>query len=552
MDALTDPSVERVTLIKSSRIGYTKIINWSIGYQIDQDPAPMLVVQPTIDDAMGYSKDEIAPMIRDVECLFNKVSDSKSRDSANTITKKNFPGGVLTLIGANSARGFRRITVRNVYFDEVDGYPPTAGHEGDQIQLGIKRTDTFWNRKIVIGSTPTIKDFSRVEDSFNESDQRYYFVPCPFCGHFQRLFWKRITKDDPENVCYICEVCEKSIPHTLKRQMVDKGEWRASKPFKGHAGFHIWAAYSLAPHAAWPLLVRDWNNIKNNPEKLKTFINTVLGETWEERGDTVSDISLSSRERETTDETISNQILVITAGVDVQDNRLEAEVVGWGIGEESWSVDYYIFYGDPEQKEVWSQLEDTILTMPFIREDGIELKIGAACIDSGSHTHAVYRFCVPRQGRKVFAVKGSSTASAPLVGRPSKRSFQKGLLLMPIGTDTAKDTIYSWLKITEPGPGFCHFPEHYDEEYFLQLTSEKVVTKYIKGVKHRAWVKKRTENHALDCRVYALAALNILNPNLLRLQSQQARLAESKRLNLNPPPQKTLGGRRIRSMGLVK
>ena len=209
MDAITDPGIEQVTVMKSARVGYSKILNHVVGYHVHQDPAPIMLVQPTIEDAQGYSKEEIAPMLRDTPVLRGLVSEAKAKDGANTILQKQFPGGTLSLVGANSPRGFRRVSRRIVLFDEVDGYPPSAGSEGDQIKLGIRRTEYYWNRKIVSGSTPTVKDFSRIEKMYNQSDMRRYYVPCPDCGHMQYLRWANIRwfDDDPSTASYCCEKC---------------------------------------------------------------------------------------------------------------------------------------------------------------------------------------------------------------------------------------------------------------------------------------------------------------------------------------------------------
>ncbi len=529
MDATTDQEIETVSLMKSARLGYTKIINFHTAYHIEHDPCSQLIVQPTIDDANGYSKDEIAPMIRDTPCLDGLVADPKSRDSNNTITKKHYPGGALSLIGANSARGFRRITVRTVKFDEIDGYPPSAGHEGDQIRLGIKRTENFWNRKILLGSTPTTKGISRIEKWFERSDQRYYYVPCPICGHFQVLTWAgmQIPEDNPHRAYYECENCTGAIDHKQQREMVDAGEWRATKPFNGHAGFHIWAAYSFSPGATWGKIATRWMDANKEykstgqTEELKTVINTDLAQTWEEKGEGVDVLELIGKDEKVEKDIAPEGVLCITTGVDVQAGekaRLEMEIVGWGKGEESWSLDYVIIKGDPEKPEVWKEL-DQQLERTWNR-DGVSLRINCMTIDHGGTkggTAAVEKYVLSRQIRRVFAVKGKSTVGDPIVSKPSKKSIHKGLLLHPVGTDTAKDTIYGRLKLDRPGPGFCHFPKGRDEEYFRQLTSEEVRITYRKGVARRVWVKKRRRNEALDCRVYALAALKILRPDFKTL-----------------------------------
>ena len=514
MDAFTDPRNEYVTWMKSARVGYTKILNHATAYFIAQDPSPILIVQPTIEDAQGHSKDEIAPMLRDTPVLEGLVSESKTRDSNNTILKKIFAGGVLNLVGANSARGFRRIQARVVLFDEIDGYPPTAGSEGDQIKLGIRRSEFFYNRIIARGSTPTIKKFSRIEDAFEQSDKRYYNVPCPRCGLMQRLKWSGIKwpRHDPERAYYECEACAEQIPHSKKRWMVERGEWVATEKFRGHAGFHIWAGYSFSPNAAWGKLAVEFLESKDDPEKLKTFVNTVLGETWEVKGEGVDDALLIGRlEKYKNNKVPSDRALVITAGVDVQKDRLELEFVAWAADLESWSLDYVVLNGDPEKTEVWTLLDEQF-ERTFDRPDGTILKPVCKCIDSGYATDEVYKYVYPRQRRRVFATKGQAGGGRPLT-RISKVKFKKtGLKLYIIGVDTAKDALFARLTIDKAGPKYCHFPEHYPEDYFKQLTAERVFTKKRKGVSVREYRKTYQRNEALDCRVYNMAALSILNP----------------------------------------
>ena len=560
MDAMTDPAVEYVTLMKSARVGYTKMLNWDTAYHIEHDQCSQLIVQPTIDDAQGYSKDEIGPMMRDMPCLQGLVSEAKSRDSNNTILKKNYPGGTLTLIGANSARGFRRITVRRVKFDEVDGYPPTAGHEGDQIQLGIKRTETFWNRKIIIGSTPTIKGRSRVENWFDLGDQRHLFVPCPHCRTFQRLRFANMKwpEGNPERAYFVCEHCQKEIDHRDKRRVIDAGQWRAEKPFSGHAGFHLWAAYSYSPGAAWGKIAKRHADATHHFkqtgdfEQLKTVINTDLGETWEEKGDGIESLEIHTTAGMETDKA-PEQALCITAGVDVQKDRLELEIVGWGQGEESWSLDYVILHGDTERQDVWDQLDDQ-LNRTF--ERGLAtLRINAIGIDSGNQTQTVYKYVKKRALRRVFALKGSSLAAQPVVSRPTKKGIDQ-VPIFSVGTDTVKDMIYYRLKINDPGkPGYCHFPDGRPQEYFDQLTAEQVFTTWKKGVAVREYRKVRRRNEALDCRVYAVAALYILRPAWLKIarkiQEKTEEILKSKeikpetylqKLNRQRSPGKRKGG----------
>jgi phage terminase large subunit GpA-like protein len=295
MDSVTDPSVHTIVVMKSAQIGWTEIINNIVGYFIDQDPCPIMVIQPTEHLAETWSKDRLAPMIRDTACLTKKVRDSKSRDSGNTILHKNFPGGHLTAIGANAPSNLASRPIRIVLPDEVDRYPASAGAEGDPINLAQKRTRTFFNRKLMMGSTPTVKEASRIELAFEDSDQRRYFVPCPDCNEFQTLKWAQVQwlKNEPDKAYYVCEHCGSCIQESSKHWMVRQGEWRATKPFSGTAGFHIWEGYS--PWSTWGELAVDFLKAKRNTETLKTFVNTSLGETWEEAGETVDPDSLFYR-----------------------------------------------------------------------------------------------------------------------------------------------------------------------------------------------------------------------------------------------------------------
>ena len=522
MDAITNPKIEQITVMKSARVGYSKILNHVAAFHIHQDPCPIMIVQPTIEDAQGYSKEEIAPMLRDTPCLRGVVSEAKSKDGANTILQKQFPGGSLSLVGANSPRGFRRVSRRVVLFDEIDGYPPSAGTEGDQIKLGIRRTEYYWNRKIVAGSTPTVKDFSRVERMFQQGDQRRYFVPCPDCGHMQYLKWANIKwrDGDPSTASYACEGCGVWIPHTKKRWMVERGEWRPTAPGNGkHVSFHIWAAYSYSPNASWPTLVEEFLDSKNDAEQLKTFVNVVLGETWED--EYASKVGADALvERSSTEQYQQGQVpseaLLLAIGCDVQDDRLSLSVWGWGREEEGWLIDRVKIYGDPSRKEVWKQL-DEILQAPYEGEGDRQLKPMAVCIDSGGHhTAEVYQYARERQGLGVVAIKGMSTKGKPPIGKASKvdlnaqgKTLKKGAQVFPVGSDTIKSLLFGRLKHNELGPGYLHFYPTAGSEYFEELTAEKQIMRFKNGFPERIWVKKSSaRNEALDELVYAYAALN--------------------------------------------
>jgi len=524
MDAITDPRVEQVTVMKSARVGYSKILNHAIAFHVHQDPCPIMLVQPTIEDAQGYSKEEIAPMLRDTPCLKGLVSESKAKDGANTILQKQFPGGTLSMVGANSPRGFRRVSRRVVLFDEVDGYPASAGAEGDQIKLGIRRTEYSWNRTIVAGSTSTVKDFSRVERMFLQTDQRRYFVPCPDCGHMQYLKWPNIrwTDGDPSTAGYCCESCGVIIPHSKKRWMVERGEWRATAPGNGkHVGFHIWAAYSYSPNATWPNLVEEFLDAKNDAEQLKTFVNTVLGETWED--EYASKVGADSLLERAADETYQQYVppveaLALTIGCDVQDDRLSLSVWGWGREEEGWLIDRVKIYGSPSRPEVWKQL-DEILQKPYVNEAGEEIKVLCCAIDSGGHhTQEVYQYSRERAAMGVIAIKGMSQKGKPPLGKASKvdvdykgKALKKGAQLFPVGVDTVKSLLFGRLKHNDPGAGYLHFFPTIGADYFEELTAEKQILRFRNGYPERVWVKKsQAPNEALDEMNYAYAALHRL------------------------------------------
>jgi len=527
MDAITDPTVEMVTVQKSARVGYTKILDHVAGYYIHQDPSPILVVQPRVEDAEDYSVTEIEPMLRDTPVLAEIVGDPKKKDARQKINKRIFRNGAsISFVGANSPGGFRRITARIVKFDEVDGYPVMgAGKEGDQIKLGIKRTESFWNRKIILGSTPTVKGESRIEKSYANSDQRKYYVPCPHCGEYQVLEWggpdtpygMKWDKDEngvglPDSVFYACKVTGCVIREADKEDMVERGEWRATKPFKGHAGFHIWAAYSLFVNASWRNLVAEWLEVKDDPLMRQTFVNLVLGETYEDRGDRALQEDRLAARCEVWGAEVPDGVAVVTVGVDTQGDRFECEVVGWGLNEESWSIDFEVIQGDLETPDPWNRL-DAYLRRIWFRADGRGFEVMAVCHDSGGHhTQKVYEFAKARLGRRVWAVKGESAVGgkrSPVwptktPSRRNKSSFRPVIL----GVNAAKDSVRSRLHLVEPGAGYMHFPVSRDINYFAQLTAERSVRKTSGGQHYRVWeLPNGRANEALDCRVYAYSAL---------------------------------------------
>ncbi len=511
MDSFNDPDIQRIIFMKSAQVGATEILLNVIGYYIDQDPAPMLIMQPTLQMGQAFSKDRLATMIRDSEKIRNCVKDPRSRDSGNTVLSKKFAGGNLTITGSNSASSLASRPIRCVLADEVDRYEASAGSEGDPISLATKRTTTFWNKKIYMCSTPTIKGLSRIETAFEESDKRYYHVPCPECNEKQVLKWKNVVweENQPNTAAYACDHCGSVINESKKQWMLKHGEWIASAPKSNTAGFHISELYSV--WSTWADMAKNFLEAKKQPEMLKTWINTALGESWEEQGETVEYDVLLDRRLNYDVERIPEEVLVITAGVDTQKDRLELQLVGFGKQYEAWVLEYRIFWGDPNGMKVWQELDEYIKKR-FKTETGRGMPVSCVCIDSGGHhTNAVYNFTKPRQSRRVFAVKGLSTAGKPIANKPTFVGKNKAVLY-GIGADSAKEAIFARLAV-ESELTTLHFCADLDEEYFKQLTAEKRVTKFVRGRKSLIWKQIRPRNEALDTLVYNFAAIYILNPN---------------------------------------
>jgi terminase, large subunit len=531
MDAITDPAVWRVTLMKSARVGFTKLVDAAIGYYMHYDPCPIMVVQPTVEDAKGYSKDEIAPMLRDCPVLTNLVRDVV-KTSAQTILHKAFPGGSISVVGANSGRGFRRVSRRVVVFDEVDGYPPSAGAEGDQIKLGIRRSEYYWNRKIIAGSTPLVAGASRIEEMFESGDRRRYYVPCPSCGYMdiltfreeaERGHWMQWPDGEPEKAYFVCRGNGCIIEDHQKRAMLERGEWRAHGEFSGHASFHIWTAYSLSPNATWGQLAAEFVDAKSDPSKLKTFVNTVLGETWHERGEAPDWERLFLRRETYPIGSAPAGVEVATVGVDVQKDRFVWEAVGWALNKESWAIDTGEIFGDTSDEATWAKLEE-LLGRTFPADGDRQLPIAMMAVDSGYNTQQVYNWCRRHPMSRVIATKGVQTART-LITAPSAvdvtvrgKTMSRGYKVWPVGVSIAKSELYGWLRLPRPAegepwpPGFCHFPE-LPEEYFKQLTAEHLVAvkkKRTGFVAHEWQIQPGRQNHWLDCRVLARAAAAVL------------------------------------------
>ncbi|NJK40590.1 MAG: phage terminase large subunit family protein [Acaryochloridaceae cyanobacterium SU_2_1] len=531
LDSLNNPSIEEVILCSSAQIGKTEAQLCILGYYIHQDPAPVLFVMPTLELAEAISKDRIAPMVRDCPALAARIGDPRSRDSGNTLLHKEFPAGRLTLCGSNSPASLSSRPCRIILCDEVDRFT-AAGTEGDVVNLAKKRTSTFFNRKLVLTSTPTIKGASRIWSAFESSDQRRFFIPCPECGHEQYLKWPQVKWDwdkDPSAAWYECEGCGHKMSDAQKKQMVRLGRWQpTATPKQGTAksiSYHLWAAYS--PWMSLGDCAQEFLAAKDDPQTLKVWVNTCLGEPFdEEGGEGLEWQRLMARAEPYAPWTVPEGALVLTAGVDVQKDRLACSIWGWGAQEESWLIGNTELWGDPLLDAVWGQLTE-LLSATYRHESGADLSISATAIDTGYQPQAIYRYC-RAQGQQCYALKGVSTPGRPIIGRPSYQEvtyrgkvYKRGVKLWPVGVDVCKGVLYGRLRLQGPGSGFVHFPIGLDEEYYQQICAEKVTTRFHKGFPRREWVKTRPRNEALDCAVYAYAVAIAIG--LPRLDAEKLR-----------------------------
>lgn len=528
MDCLSPKSpIQKVVFMKGAQIGGTECGNNWIGYIMHKAPGPIMAVSPTVDMAKRNSRQRIDPLIEECSALKSVVSSPKARDKGNTILSKDFQGGVLVMTGANSAVGLRSMPARYLFMDEIDGYPPDIDGEGDPILLAERRTATFSKRKkIFLVSTPTIKGLSNIEREFGMTDQRYYVVPCPYCHKFQRLVWENIRSTE-DAVMYECEHCHTLIAEHYKTQMLASGFWQPSAPGDGiSAGFHLSSLYSPVGWLSWKECVDIYEKAKKNQTLMQGFQNTILGETYEAESDAPEWQRLYETREHYKIGTIPFGGLFLTAGVDIQKDRIECEVVAWGRQKQSWSVEYFVLDGDTAKPEVWKKLQN-VLFKDYPHESGITLPIRVMCVDSGYATQDVYSFVKDysqavwggsgaraSQPHTVVAIKGQSRDTAMILSTSKADTKKKGLKVWNVSGPVIKTELYRWLRMQRTGEdasqfGRCHFPQ-YAEEYFKQLTAERQVVRITNGYPKPVWEKDPTRrNEALDCRVYARAAAAI-------------------------------------------
>jgi phage terminase large subunit GpA-like protein len=523
--------------------GKTETLNNIIGHKIDVDPCPMLMVQYSIEMGETWSKDRLAPMLRDTPRLRNKVREARVRDSGNTIMHKRFPGGHLTVAGANSAASLASRPVRVVICDEVDRYPASAGTEGDPVMLAEKRTESFPDATIILVSTPGTEGTSRIEKAYNTSDKRMWFCPCPKCGVFQTLKWGQVKWEnaDPTTATYICEANACVWDDSMRQQAVKAGEWRATAPFTGTRGYQMNGIYTLfrpkKPHKnRLAQMVSEFLKANSGGEQQqKVWINTFLAETWKVKGESVDVKDLTSRCELYRPSPLPEGALVIVGAADVQADRIEATIVACGERNEIWALQHAVLMGNTDADPVWKALDDFTL-QEFEHQSGSKLRVACFLVDMGFRPKQVIKFTKPRQGRRVYACAGNKTPWAPLVSRPSKTTNRQATKFQ-IGGDTAKEVLYDRLRsVTAPGPRYIHFPigQGFDEEYFKQLAAETLITELDdRGIERkRIWVKQRSRNEALDNFVYILGAIDVLKPNFEALAKGLA-IKPEKGINTN-------------------
>ncbi|GAC1040289.1 phage terminase large subunit family protein [Rhizobium sp. No.120] len=508
-DAIGSAAIERVTLVKPVRVGFTTLLTSALASFCYNDPSPILSLLPTEADCRDYMVSDVEPIFDASPSLRGLLTGDADEGGRNTLLARRFPGGFLKVIAAKAPRNLRRHNVRILFIDEADGMDATK--EGSPILLAERRTLSFADRKIVMGSTPVYKATSHVLRAYEQSDKRIYELPCPECGHFHELKWSDIhwPEGEPEKAYYVCPECGCAIDERHKPAMVAAGRWRALRPeVKDHAGFRMNALISLLPNASWGRLAREFVTVKNDPSTLQTFVNTILAEGWEDESDELDDIELATRAEDFGLEAIPLDVLIITVGVDVQDDRLEATFVGWDKAGIPYILGHTVIWGRYDDHSTWTEL-DLALSARWKHPLGGVIKVDAVCVDSsdGETMETVYRYAFPRFNRRVFAIKGAA-GNRPWIER-SKTTVKGGRLFI-VGVESIKSNIFGRLA----RPKSMRFSKDLPDVWYEQVTGEQMVVRYVRGQSSRQFVPVPGRRHeALDCTVYAFAARQMVNPN---------------------------------------
>lgn len=548
-DAITDDAYERITLVKPTRVGFSTLITATIGAYCVNDPCPLIVYLPTEDDCRDYVVSDLEPIFEATPALRTVLSGEVDERGRNTLLQRRFPGGSLKVLAAKAPRNFRRHNARVVIFDEADGMEPTT--EGSPIDLGMKRTDSFANRKIIIGSTPVNAETSNVLRSYEVSDQRIYECPCPECGAVTELKWPHIewARDRPETACFRCPHCRTRIHERFKVDMVTKGSWRITNPaVRGHAGFRMNALISLLPNTTWAHLAQEWIEKHRDPDTRQVFVNTRLAEGWREAAEELDEKALAERVEGFSLDRIPAEVLALTTGIDVQGDRLEVTFLGHGrplevpapVGlrteEDSITVPqifvagHEVVLGKPEDPTTWEAL-DELLARSYAHPLGGRLKVSSVVVDAGNWQDEVCDYCFPRSHRKVFAAKGVAGFARPAFqASTSRKKFKRvdGFLHL-MGVDVLKQRIFTLLPIAASVRFSASLTEQWPD-YFDELTNERKVIKYVKGQPVFRFERrnKAIRVEKLDCLAYAIAAREAIVINWDALEERLTVVAKPK------------------------
>jgi phage terminase large subunit GpA-like protein len=521
MDTISDEEHRVVIAMLCSQAGKTETLCNHIGRIMDVDPGPILAIFETIDNARAWSKERFEPMLRDTPCLRGRVVSNRGpwasdEVTSNQVLHKSFPGGVLTAVGSLSPRGLDQRPIRYVIGDEWDGWAPAAGEEGDQFRLAEKRTTWFFNAKIVMISTPRLKSSSRIEPAYLASDQRRYFLPCPHCAFAHVLLWENFKWEIGADglpvrgsVHFVCPQCQRPIEERERPRMLAAGHWQAGFPARETAGFHLWAAY--CPPVSWYTLAREYLEDHRTPEKYKVFVNTRKAETWVEGSDAPEWEAVKTHAEDYAAWTVPHGVGFVVIGADVQDDRLEFSVWGFGRDEEAWLIGHEAVYGNTELDAPYLAFERkafVALAQPTRARQLVPL---LAFVDSGAYTQQVYHFARTRP--QIYAIKGSNQQFAPAVAAPTWQDIDyqgkkivSGVQLWSVGVHQIKALLYRRLKIDRPGPRYLHFPAQQPDSYYRQLVAERLI---VHPTGREEWKREERRNEALDCAVYAYAAARL-------------------------------------------
>jgi phage terminase large subunit GpA-like protein len=525
MDCIKDTKVEQVTMMMASQVVKTEVLLNACFYYVVCEPSPILWVLPTEGDAQDFSKTRLSPNIQETPVI-NSVIETRKKTSDNNILLKNFTGGYINFVGSHKASALASKPIRIIIADEIDRFSRDADGEGNPLKLAQKRTANFWNRKSLLASTPTIENNSPIEKEYNQSSKHRYYVPCPHCGHKEYLKWENVkwSNNDSRTARYMCSECGVLWDDDDRHDAIDKGEWIAENPhIVNNIGFHLprFASKFCYLHE----VVSQFINAKDNKKDLKVFVNTVLAETWKEAVEETSPDFLMARAEDYDIDDLPDEVIYLTASCDVQKDRLECMIMGWGDGCDGWVLDYQVIYGLPQEPDVWRKLDNLLASKYYSKELKQDLKISIAAVDSGYLKDIVYDFCYRKEkscGALFFATKGMSdtTKASDFVNTKQRETHQllrRGNRPFSVGTHQGKTLLHGILNNVSVGHGLWHFPNKFDLNFYEQLTSEKMYLEYRNGIEFYKWVKENSvRNEVLDTAVLNLWLIKMSNIDFVK------------------------------------